>query len=58
MARGVCYRSSSYDHIRSLLFYAVFSNLISLIAFIDRDAYDGDNIGPCSPLDRLFLTTY
>ena len=36
----------------------MFSNLISLIVFIDRDVYDGDNVGPCFPLDGLFLTTY
>ena len=43
MARGVCCRSSSYD--RNLLPYVVFSNFISLIVFIDRDVYDGDNVG-------------
>ena len=47
MAREVCYRSFSYD--RSLLPYVVFSNLISSITFIDRDAHNGDNVGPCSP---------
>ena len=56
MARKVCYKSFSYD--RSLLLYVVFSNLISLIIFINRDVFDGDNIGPYSSLDKLFLTTY
>ena len=56
MARRVYCGSSSYD--RSLLPYIIFNNLISLITFIDRDAYNGDNTGSYSPLDRLFLTTY
>ena len=56
MARGVCYRFFSYD--RSLLPYIVFSSLISLIVFMDRDVYNGDNIGPYFSLDKLFLTIY
>ena len=58
MAREVYYKSFFYDYIRSLLSYIVFSNLISLITFIDRDIYNGDNVGPCFPLDKLFFTTY
>ena len=58
MARRVCCRFFSYDYIRSLLLYVVFSNLISLIAFIDKDVYDGDNVGPCSSSDGLFLIIY
>ena len=58
MARRVYYRSSFYDYIRSLLLYVVFNNLISLIVFIDKDVYNGDNAGPYSPSDGLFLTTY
>ena len=56
MARKIYYGSFSYD--RNLLLYVVFSNLISLIVFIDRDVYDGDNVGFCSSLDGLFLITY
>ena len=58
MARKICYRFSSYDYIRSLLFYIVFSNLISLITFIDKNIYNGDNVGPYFPLDRLFFIIY
>ena len=58
MARGVYYRFSFYDHIRSLLLYIAFNNLISLITFIDRDVYDGDNAEPYFSLDRLFFITY
>ena len=36
----------------------MFSNFISLIAFIDRDVYNSDNVGLCFPLDGLFLTIY
>ena len=56
MARGIYYRSSFYD--RNLLPYIVFSNLISLIVFIDKDIYNSDNIGPYFPLDRLFFIIY
>ena len=56
MAREVYYRFFSYD--RNLLPYIVFSNLISLIIFIDRDIYNNDNIRPYSPLDRLFFIIY
>ena len=56
MARKVCYKFSSYD--RNLLFYIVFSNLISLIIFINRDIYNGNNIKLYSPLDKLFFITY
>ena len=55
MAREVYYRSFSYD--RNLLPYVVFSNLISLITFIDRDIYN-NNVGPYSLLDGLFFTIY
>ena len=56
MARKICYRSFFYD--RNLLSYVVFNNFISLIAFIDRDIYNSDNIGLYFSLDRLFLITY
>ena len=50
MTREVYCRFFFYD--RNLLSYIVFSNLISLIVFIDKDIYNGDNIGLYSPLDR------
>ena len=56
MARGIYYRFFSYD--RNLLPYAVFSNLISLIIFINKNIYDGDNAGLYSPLNILFFTIY
>ena len=56
MAREVYYRFSFYD--RNLLPYAVFSNFISLIIFIDRDTYNNNNIKLYFSLDRLFFTIY
>ena len=56
MIRKVYYRFFSYDRI--LLPYIIFSNFISLIIFIDRDVYNGDNTELCSSLDKLFFITY
>ena len=56
MARKIYYKSFSYDY--SLLPYIVFSNLISLIIFINKDVYNDNNIKSYFSLDRLFLTTY
>ena len=56
MARKICYKSFSYDYIRSLLLYVVFSNLISLIIFIDRDVYNNNNTESYFPLDGFFFT--
>ena len=58
MARKVYYRSFFYDHIRNLLPYIVFNNVISLITFIDRDVYNNNNnnIKLYFPLDGFFFT--
>ena len=56
MTRGIYYKSSFYD--RNLLLYIMFSNLINLISFTNKDVYNNDNTEPYSPLDRLFLITY
>ena len=58
MTRRIYYRSFFYDHIRSLLPYIVFNNLISLITFIDKDAYNGDNIKLYSKTFFLYRSNF